>query len=197
MRRNTDENRLPTFPASKIHWSAHRLLLDRRKRVSVTELDFRPDRDDQPVTKYRSEDRPAAAGSAGSTTLAKRAFDAAWRITGLQHRRKDYCDTGTRFYWRYRRDRGHPFELAVPVLRLPAESPVQLSWRGRLLESMLPDSLCYLPKRRDSYTGVGLREAGYLQDAPAVWEEFMWQGVPFGFHVRRNRDKGIRDEKPS
>jgi hypothetical protein len=63
----------------------------------------------------------------------------------------------------------------------------------RFLEHVLPDELCYLPKRRDSYVGKGLRELGYLAGAPAEWEEFMWQGVPFGFHVRRNLRKAKRD----
>jgi len=62
-----------------------------------------------------------------------------------------------------------------------------------LIEYFLPDDLCYLPKRRDSYTGTGLRELGYLSDAPEYWEEFMWQGRPLGFHVRRNARKLDRD----
>jgi len=183
--RNTDKYRY--FPC------VHCLFVD-QQRVPVAQLDFRPDREDQPVMKYRSEFRPVAAASAGLTPLGQRISEAVWQISGLHSRRKDYCDTGTRFYQRFHRDRSRPYELALPVLRLPAEAPVRLSWRGRLLDALLPDSLCYLPKRRNSYTGSGLRERGYLRDAPAEWEEFMWNGAPFGFHMRRNRDKGVRDE---
>jgi len=181
---NTDKYRY--FPC------VHCLFVD-QERLPLKYLDLRPDRQDQIVEKLRPEYRDIATAASSPADARQRVSDFAWKISGLSGRRKNYCDTGTRFYHRFRNDRRHKFELAQPVLRLPEESPIHLGWKGQLLEAVLPDSLCYLPKRKDSFTGSGLREAGYLKNAPRQWEEFMWKQRPFAFHVRRNRSKDSRN----
>jgi hypothetical protein len=60
-------------------------------------------------------------------------------------------------------------------------SPLVLS---KLLDGLLPDRLSYRPKRRGSSTEVGFRERGYADVTAYGWEEFIWKGRPFGFHVR-------------
>ena len=52
-------------------------------------------------------------------------------------------------------------------------------------ETFLPDRLRYIPRRKDSYTAIGFRGYGYLNTLASGWEVFVWQGVPFGFHMRR------------
>ena len=155
-------------------------------RMGVDALDFRPGCADEP-TKTPADRAP----------VERRSATARWLDTvTLRHRRKDYRDTGTRMYLRYRRDPRFRYECAIPVYKLPDEyqgSRNPLSWRSRLIESLLPDSLCYLPKRRGYFVPDGFldRRKG---TAAEHWEEFMWQGAPFGFHVRRNARKGERNE---
>lgn len=156
-----------------------------RERVSLADLDFRPIGDGQ----KRLSASDAGDQAEAQSEVSRRLQD--W--LGLTARRKQYFDTGTRIYKRYSDDKTVRYECALPVFRLPEDAPVSQSWRVRILEHLLPDELCYLPKRRDSYVGNGLRELGYLAGAPTEWEEFMWQGVPFGFHVRRNLRKAKRD----
>ena len=153
------------------------------ERVALSDLDFRP----LGEAKWRrSAGEPGLEEDAPKSGLLGRAL-------GLEARRKNYMDTGPRVYQRYAGTQAVQYECAHPVFRLPQDLTFSRSWRLRLLERFLPDELCYLPKRRDSYTGRGLRELGYLADAPGLWEEFMWQGLPLGFHVRRNAEKAKRD----
>jgi hypothetical protein len=144
-------------------------------RIDIKELDFRPMRSD-------SRETPSVARSSWLT-----------RKLGLDARRKDFTDTGTRLYHRFAHGTGARYECALPVFRLPDDAPIRRSWRIRLLERFLPDDLCYLPKRRDSYADSGLRELGFLACAPRDWEEFMWASAPLGFHVRRNARRAERD----
>jgi len=155
-------------------------------KLRIEDLDFRPWGPD--------EIEPANAGSSRKPS----AIEMLWRTLRLQHRRKEFRDSGTRMYYRYARDPAIRYECATPVYRLPHDFPGSgkpLSLRSRLIESLLPDSLCYLPKRRDSYTNIGFRESGFGGEIPAFWEEFMWKDTPFGFHVRRNAMKNARDEE--
>jgi hypothetical protein len=152
-------------------------------KIGIGALDFRPGCADDATPSDRI---PVARPSAVARWLG---------IDALRHRRKDYRDTGTRMYLRYRSDPRIRYECAIPVYRLPDDyqgSGNPLGWRSRLIESLLPDSLCYLPKRKDSY-----QSEGFLGDrrgtASEFWEEFMWQGAPFGFHVRRNARKRERN----
>ncbi|MDA8092643.1 MAG: hypothetical protein M0T84_01835 [Betaproteobacteria bacterium] len=150
-------------------------------QVPVDRLDFRP----------ACADRSEAASPRRSGRLAD-----IGRMLTLQGRRKNYRDTGTRLYREFARHPTLMHECATPVYRLPEDFPGTanpLSPRARLFEALLPDSLCYLPKRKDSYTRTGFRETtGFT--LPPHWEEFMWDAAPFGFHVRRNAAKGGRDE---
>ena len=152
-------------------------------RIDIDALDFRPCGPDEPVhdVEAESDRRPKT----GVFPLAAQLFDA---LT-LRHRRKEFRDSGTRMYTRYAHDARIRYECAVPVYRRP-----QRSWRSRLIESLLPDSLCYLPKRRDSYTEKGFSEIGFGPEIPSNWEEFMWKGAPLGFHMRRNAKKVQRNE---
>jgi hypothetical protein len=85
-------------------------------------------------------------------------------------------DTGWRVYDRYRDDPEIRVECLQGVLR-----PSRLSV---CLETPLPDRLRFVPRRAGYFTTRGFRERG-LHDLESLrWEEWMWQGGPFGFHVR-------------
>lgn len=144
------------------------------EKIDRSELDFRP------LVKIQ----PPCKAPHGRTRVGD------W--LGLSARRRAIADSGTRMFQRFANDPAHRYECALPVFRLPEDKPISRSWRSRALEIFLPDELCYLPKRRDTYTSRGLRELGFLKAAPANWEEFMWRGAPLGFHVRRNAGKQKR-----
>lgn len=83
-----------------------------------------------------------------------------------------YSDTGYPIYKRFT-DKVK-YECPQPVFRASAS----------LLDRMLPDRLSFIPKRRDYFTVKGFREQGLPDCTSEGWEEFMWQGKPYGFHIK-------------
>lgn len=62
---------------------------------------------------------------------------------------------------------------------------------NRIIERFLPDRLSYIPKQEGYVAGTGFREAGYAdvrgngEDVNGLaWEEYIWRGAPFGFHLQ-------------
>ena len=108
-------------------------------------------------------------------------------------------DTGYRIYRQYCQDSQLRHKCAIPVFRPDSDfvGPKHaLSRLNRMVERLLPDRLCFIPKQSTYYTPVSFQDLGYFDMRPEQWEEFMWQGIPFGFHLRsypyRNkRDKAI------
>jgi hypothetical protein len=82
---------------------------------------------------------------------------------------------------------GGRVETAVPVFRAGTEfapggvSPLQT---GLAPEALLPEAWRYRPRRRGAVSGAGFREAGYPDADARGWEEFVWRGEPFAFHLR-------------
>ncbi len=153
-------------------------------KLRLQDLDFRP-------WPGKSSSGRAMRGEESSR------IDTLRGLISLRHRRRESVDSGTRMYLRYASDPAVKSECLVPVYRLPQELPngVPLSLRSRVIEWFLPDELCYLPKRRGYFCSRGLREHGVGASMPTHWEEFMWRQEPFGFHVRRNNDKVMRNEE--
>ena len=60
---------------------------------------------------------------------------------------------------------------------------------------MLPDRFSYLPKRPEYYTRNGFRERGYVDATMYGWEEFIWKGAPFGFHIRSFRQSDLTSKE--
>lgn len=79
--------------------------------------------------------------------------------------------------------------------------PVFVPWResrfphnilffpNALIEFFLPDRFSFYPKRRKYYSLSGFREMGYpdVRGRRFGWEEYLWQGKPFAFHLRGYR----------
>jgi len=156
------------------------MFIDQAK-VPLRELDFRPI-----LEKANSQ-------STASTTQTSSSF---LDIIFGQRRRCSW-DTGTRIFERFSRDSQIKSEYVTPVYRLPAGwigqgNPFTL--KSRMLELVLPDSFCYLPKRRDSYTQRGFIERRLSSiELPALWEEHIWKDAAFGLHIRRSYASTQRD----
>lgn len=110
-------------------------------------------------------------------------------------------DTSYRIYARYARDKKFRREF-VSVVFDPYNEPYfrRRVWSplNRILEILLPDSLCYVPKDRHAYSAAGFKEKGYSDLRGFGWEEYIWQGSPFGTHIRGSktwkRNKSEDDE---
>jgi hypothetical protein len=105
-------------------------------------------------------------------------------------------DTGYKIFELYGNKLEYKTECALPVFRpaFEAQSPEHVLWYNKVYEHFLPDRLCFIPKKRGSYSRVGFGELGYPDVTYLGWEEFIWQGRPFGFHLRSLRqDKSESD----
>lgn len=110
-------------------------------------------------------------------------------------------DTSYEVYARYAKDARYRSEAAQPVFD-PAHDTADdsrfaiptFAARGlnRFVERFLPDRFCFIPKRRGYAVQTGFREAGFpdvrgLGYGSAVgflWEEYVWHGAPFAFHLQ-------------
>jgi hypothetical protein len=162
----------------------HCLFIDLH-RVPRSALDFRPTWPDAPGLDH---DWPHDMRAL--LPPLERLWHGAADRAGMRTRRANYCDSGTRLYWRFRNSRHHRHEVVQAVQRTFDRARLA----SRLVEWFLPDQYRYRPRKTGHIARRGLREEGLLDGAPAHWEEFMWDGRPFGFHVRRNFRKDEREE---
>ena len=157
-------------------------------RFPLAEIDFRPDYpdgNDDPQWPYGwRKDAEYFVTSPLAKLLGK--------IPLLRARKRFYTDTGSRFYKKYVSNDLLRFELATPVFDYGA-ALAKFSKLGALLETVLPDELCYLPKRYRKSRIPPFLEKLSSQPVPIDWEEFSWDGRPFAFHVRGNRQRAERD----
>lgn len=83
-----------------------------------------------------------------------------------------YSDTG---YPIYKQFAGKTkYECPQPVFRVAPS----------ILDRLLPDRFSFIPKRANYITRTCFRDLGYPDCAVRGWEEFMWHGHPYGFHIR-------------
>ncbi len=112
----------------------------------------------------------------------------------FRHRRTFYIDTGGRMYKAHVGRSEAKYECLEPVYD-HVEHNQSLSRTTRLLELMLPDDLCYVPKRYKHNPDLAFVSRYLNESAPKHWEEFLWKGTPFGFHMRRNLKAGERSAR--
>lgn len=167
----------------------HCLFID-LEQFAQTSIDFTPDLLSAKEVKYSKKksikksikDQPKLL-SYFLDTLSKQ-FQISRRVSiGLSH------DTGHRIFEQYVDRLEFKRECAVPVFCPQADIlyPEQLSWFNQLYEQFLPDHLCFIPKQKGYYTESGFRDRGFPDLRSLGWEEFFWQGEPFGFHLRSQR----------
>jgi len=165
------------FPA------VHCMFID-RSYVSLEEVDFRP----EVSSSEGSMDRVGWQFNKPTSSYAMKLLF--W--LRLAHRWRQPWDTGVRLYRRFADQSESPSECVIPVFRVSSEW--QRSLRSRIIEAFLPDKLCYVPKRPNTFTEVGFRERGFFQgEIPKIWEEFIWKDKPFGLHMRRSYGMHRRD----
>lgn len=102
-------------------------------------------------------------------------------------------DTGYRFYQDYSRNPILASECVIPVfkMRLSKMKPAYLNSRVNLFfEKFLPENLSYIPKKSDYYTSRGFGDLGYTDLFSRGWDEFVWRGAPFGFHLQGAKSDG-------
>ena len=91
-------------------------------------------------------------------------------------------DTGYEIYRRYAHDASVNIEVVTPV------------WEPRrsVFEYLLPERFCLVPKRKDSMSSQHFSLLGHTDLDGLGWEEYVWKGKPFSFHVRSGTTK-MRD----
>ena len=106
----------------------------------------------------------------------------------------DSQDAGYAFFKKFYGDPGIHYKLLTPVyaplreLRFPSNA---FYWPNRFIEFFLPDRLCFIPKKRGYFVSRGFRQLGYpdIRGMHPDWEEYLWQGKPFGIHLRGTKSK--------
>jgi len=62
--------------------------------------------------------------------------------------------------------------------------PATVSRLQRLVDHLMPDGRSYTPKKAGYASEKGFKDLGYPDCRSFGWEEFLWKGEPFAFHVR-------------
>ena len=152
------------------------------EKVNLADLDFNPGVPEVPATSLFDYIAPHLPPSLKH--LAE----------GI-HRRMNIGKLSETGYLVYRRFSPEPgtFEYALPVFReAEQQTKSKLRRTGKNISKMLlPDRWQYGPKNRASYVLTGFREAGYFDISRYGGEEYMWQTVPFCFHVRHFKHSGV------
>jgi len=96
-------------------------------------------------------------------------------------------DTGYRLALDFARDPALKAETLTPVFA-PTDGFMPAAVTGPQLhgplEALLADRWRYLPRGAGRASPEGFRDQGYPDFRARGWEEFLWRGEPFAFHVR-------------
>lgn len=149
-------------------------------RVPVAALDFTPGTD---------EPSPGRVERVANAFLARRGMHDRVRFERSQ-------DTGVRVYRRYRDDPVAPSECVVPVVTAGEARTVLRRPSQLVLEKVLPDRWCLLPRRPGYFTDVTFAQLGAPDFYAHGAEEYLWRGAPFAAHLRgserlRTDDAGL------
>jgi hypothetical protein len=91
-------------------------------------------------------------------------------------------DTGYTFYQRTQ-PKSINFEF-IPVVFYDHEYPVRPRLINRLIDRVVPEKFRFVSMQEGYLVRSGFKAAGLTDTTQYACEEFMWQGKPFGFHVR-------------
>jgi hypothetical protein len=163
----------------------HCMFVDLRK-VPANELDFRPISASQaPIESKAGRDEQTNRG------LFTRILASA--LPGRDVGRA-YKDTGTRVFLRHAFRSDIRFETAVAFYDPVDERKLHATVKQTIAEHLLPESLCYLPKRAGYYVPFDFASVTKPNlMLPRHWEQFFWKDEPFGFHLRGNIGRRDRD----
>jgi hypothetical protein len=163
-------------------------------RVNRRDLDFNPGTYHTITAAGRRERRARRQGSHRLPTALTRIARQVGHFVGRPGYVGKVQDTGYRIHERFSADPSHKSDCVTPVLRPEVEwpeafasrSPLALIRRLYLSPPLLPESFSILPGRRGYTTHEGFRECGVPAVTDHAWEEHVWRGTPFGFHVTRH-----------
>ncbi len=157
------------------YFPAHQCLFVDTEKINKNDLDFTP-------MEYHEEKNPPPKKHIFFISRFLNTFDFANRRTiGAEKH------TAHRLFEKFAGDPNIKSECVVSVLKPSQDSyPAAKLWYGlnRVLEFLLPDGLCYVPKDRSYWTSRGFRELGFCNAFKYGWEEYIWKNEPFGLHVR-------------
>jgi len=168
------------FPA------VHFALFD-TERFPKHDIDFAPDMPDGPNDPTWQQGWNADQAWHSPDPLAQ----ALGRLPWLKSRRRLHTSTGGRMYKRWAGDSSLRFELADPAWD-PARTPPKLNLKAKVLDFLLPEDLRWHPRGYSRRWREGFLSSILPLDAPNHWEQFMWRGEPFCFHVRGNQERARR-----
>jgi hypothetical protein len=94
---------------------------------------------------------------------------------------EQYKTNGWRIKERYGRGDRVRFECVQPVWDV--DDTIPPGSVKRTFHDLLPDAVSPVPKRADYCSPVGFVRMGAPDVAALGWEEFVWQGQPFAFHI--------------
>jgi hypothetical protein len=151
----------------------HCMFVDLR-RIPRSGLDFRPDYEAIPGYARRpdTEERAAPRRRLGLAKLPD--------PFKLRKRRCIGCSRDVS--WRIAHHVAADASIRVECLQ-PVFVPRRTGFQYKI-ERLLPDRLCLVPKRKGYFTERRFEDHGLPDFAARGWEEFLWRGEPFGFHVR-------------
>jgi hypothetical protein len=163
-------------------------------RVNRRDLDFNPGTYHAITAAGRRERRDRRQGRLRMPTALARIARRIGRFAGRPGYVGKVQDTGYRIHERFFADPAHQSDYVSPVLRPDIEwpeafgnrSPLALLRRIYLSPPLLPESFSVLPRRHGYTTRDGFRERGFAAVTDHRWEEHVWRGAPFGFHVARH-----------
>lgn len=167
---------------------AHCLFIDLDK-VDRNRLDFRPRLDETPTTsrdalRLHPRLRAVASGMKGLLLNGR-----------LRRSIGSSRDSGYGVFHEFGRRADSGSECLTPVCSFPedylAYRPRRANW---FIDYLLPDRLSYRPKRPGYFSESGFSERGLPSPRSVGWEEFLWHGEAFGFHLRRQRSRPRVDE---
>ena len=165
------------------YFPAHHALFIDTSRVSLSHLNFLP--------QYTTPK------SLSSTHL----FSSPRLPSFLAHLRKKIdgrygigtaLDTSYDLYKNYYKPPTIRSEYVVPSFRPYEKYWFPMTVIRKLIDRITPDRFSYVP-RRGSYTTEIFKDGGHFSARGEGWEEFFWQNIPFGFHMRSTPDVEKRD----
>jgi hypothetical protein len=171
----------------------HCMLID-LKQVEVVALDFHPAGIERPITQL-----------IGSQIPDYKVYIFVYLLKSLLglYKRPQFIgktrDTGYKVHARFANNPNTTAKTLTPVFQ-PATSdvfpPGKISGILRAVDHILPESYQVISTRPNSYSEVGLKELAGVDTLQYGWEEFLWDGEPFGFHVRGQQQPSTADARP-
>lgn len=155
-----------------------------REKIPVEDIDFMPGDMEMLERGYSMRDRR------GLWKIAEAARLLYSRLIRMRSLIGTSRDSGYRLAQKFSARRDIRCECFQPFFRPRRDRDAldnKLWLLNTVIEFFLPERLCFVPKRKASYSVKGFRDCGYPDAARHGFEEYFWAGNPFAFHQRGTR----------